>query len=447
MKTIVSILIILLTLSMSELVNAQIPTSGLVAYWPFNGNAKDESGNKNDGMVYGASLTSDRFGNMNSAYNFDGVNDYIFIKDSSILNPNTISICAWYKTISFGGEGNNAIIDKGYTSHSTPYYQYHIGVTGDSYFYEAKSQFITNIAVDNKYIPLSTEYYFWNKDEWYFLCTTYDGQNAKFYVNNTLICDSVLNGTIDNYGQDIFIGKFGNRSDYTPGVIDDIRIYNRAINETEVLKLFQEGRCTDLMVNDTTTYYVSSADFMSESPKVIFDSSENLFTEIGSCDSTVNHYSSYIYNSNVCTETIYDTIAINDTVVFNDTITEYKYVTVYDTIVSYDTVEIYNSISVTDTLIIDVIITGLNISNKINKISIYPNPAKDYVIINTGDYSQMSSFKLEIINPLGQAVFKNSIDQQEFIIDVSSLGGYGIYIVKIYNSIGETIESKKIIIQ
>jgi len=85
MKTIVTTLIILLTLSLSELAHAQIPTSGLVAYWPFNGNANDESGNKNDGIVYGASLTSDRFGNMNSAYNFDGINDYIFIKDSSIL--------------------------------------------------------------------------------------------------------------------------------------------------------------------------------------------------------------------------------------------------------------------------------------------------------------------------------------------------------------------------
>jgi len=47
---------------------------GLVAYYPFNGNANDESGNGNNGTVNGATLTSDRFGNANSAYSFDGVN-------------------------------------------------------------------------------------------------------------------------------------------------------------------------------------------------------------------------------------------------------------------------------------------------------------------------------------------------------------------------------------
>jgi hypothetical protein len=45
---------------------------GLVAHYPFNGNANDESGNGNNGTVNGATLTTDRFGNMNKAYSFDG---------------------------------------------------------------------------------------------------------------------------------------------------------------------------------------------------------------------------------------------------------------------------------------------------------------------------------------------------------------------------------------
>jgi hypothetical protein len=52
---------------------------GLVAYYPFNGNANDESGNGHNGTINSATLTSDRFGNPNSAYSFDGVNDYIDI--------------------------------------------------------------------------------------------------------------------------------------------------------------------------------------------------------------------------------------------------------------------------------------------------------------------------------------------------------------------------------
>ena len=58
-------------------INAQIPTTGLVAYYPFNGNANDESGNGNDGIVQGATLTADKFSNQESAYQFDGENDYI----------------------------------------------------------------------------------------------------------------------------------------------------------------------------------------------------------------------------------------------------------------------------------------------------------------------------------------------------------------------------------
>ena len=52
-------------------------TDGLVVWYPFSGNANDQSGNGNHATVYGATLTADRFGNPNSAYWFDGVNDYI----------------------------------------------------------------------------------------------------------------------------------------------------------------------------------------------------------------------------------------------------------------------------------------------------------------------------------------------------------------------------------
>jgi hypothetical protein len=55
-----------------------VPTNGLVGWWPFNGNAIDESVNTNDGTVNGATLTTDRFGNANQAYSFDGVNDFIW---------------------------------------------------------------------------------------------------------------------------------------------------------------------------------------------------------------------------------------------------------------------------------------------------------------------------------------------------------------------------------
>jgi hypothetical protein len=73
---------------------------GLVAYYPFNGNADDESGNGNHGTVYGATITEDRFGNTESAYSFNSVGNYDFIgvsNSSSLSNLEEISVAFWTK--------------------------------------------------------------------------------------------------------------------------------------------------------------------------------------------------------------------------------------------------------------------------------------------------------------------------------------------------------------
>ncbi len=68
---------------------------GLIAYYPFNGDANDESGNGNNGTVYGATLTMDRFGNTSSAYSFDGINEYINVGQN--INPGVeASFAMWF---------------------------------------------------------------------------------------------------------------------------------------------------------------------------------------------------------------------------------------------------------------------------------------------------------------------------------------------------------------
>ncbi|WP_297693672.1 hypothetical protein [uncultured Eudoraea sp.] len=70
----------------------------LIGYWPFNGNANDESGNENHGTVLGAFLTEDRFGKVNNAYDFDGLDDYIIAEDDDSLEiPDDFSISVWVK--------------------------------------------------------------------------------------------------------------------------------------------------------------------------------------------------------------------------------------------------------------------------------------------------------------------------------------------------------------
>src|SRR5690242_9009348 len=89
---------------------------GLVAYYPFNGNANDASGNGNNAVFNNATLTSDRFANAGSAYSFNGIDNYMRIPNSPSLNPaNQISICVWVKVAGFyqGKCHGNNIVMKG----------------------------------------------------------------------------------------------------------------------------------------------------------------------------------------------------------------------------------------------------------------------------------------------------------------------------------------------
>ena len=86
LKLLLFLIVIIVT---SNSLQSQIPTNGLVGYWPFSGNANDSSGNNLNGTVNGAVLTVDRFGNSSSAFNFDGIDDYILVNDDDLLSfPN-----------------------------------------------------------------------------------------------------------------------------------------------------------------------------------------------------------------------------------------------------------------------------------------------------------------------------------------------------------------------
>lgn len=221
-------------------------TDGLVACYPFDGNANDESGNGNDGTVYGATLAQDRFGNANSAYDFDGIDDYIFIKNSDSMNPKFISISAWYfATKSFSGNGNNVIIHKPYIRHSPPHYQWQLGIGGNQYWRNNSDKFIFGGDVGIS----SGRLFFWSGKNiaslgaWYHVVTSFDGNVLKLYVNGKLerFENAPSFSEINEYATDIFIGKHGNLSrqlDYTPGIIDDISIYNRALTESEIKQLY-----------------------------------------------------------------------------------------------------------------------------------------------------------------------------------------------------------------
>jgi hypothetical protein len=98
MKSLITLLTgILFFTSLHAQLPSYLPTNGLVGWWPFNGNANDESGNGNDGTIYGAVPTYDREGNPNSAYFFNGINNSINTTLNNIPG-NAYSITCWFKT-------------------------------------------------------------------------------------------------------------------------------------------------------------------------------------------------------------------------------------------------------------------------------------------------------------------------------------------------------------
>lgn len=95
----------------AQTVPSYVPKGGLVGWWSFTGNANDSSGKGNNGTINGATLTSDRFANLNSAYNFNGQNNNIVIPNSLNLNPKLISVSIWVNPTVFG-PSEQYIIDK-----------------------------------------------------------------------------------------------------------------------------------------------------------------------------------------------------------------------------------------------------------------------------------------------------------------------------------------------
>jgi gliding motility-associated-like protein len=215
--------------------------SGLLAYYPFNGNANDASGNGNNATFNNATLTNDRLGNPNSAYVFNGIDNFIQVPNSSSLNTtNQISICAWMKVSGFypGPCHGNNIVMKGDGDYLPGNYMIRFD---DSFFTNNQNCSITTADVNHEsFFGLGSTPYsttpFIKPDQWYSVVYTCDGSTAKIYVNCQLVGSGPVNGISFSNSYDLFLGKL-NSAQYPywfNGVMDEVRIYNRPINADEV---------------------------------------------------------------------------------------------------------------------------------------------------------------------------------------------------------------------
>lgn len=213
---------------------------GLVGHWTFDDQtANDSSGNSNNGTVFGSAAYTPGISGL--ALQLDGVDDYVSIADSPTLNPsNAMTVAAWYRPVSFSGGGNDPIVDKGYTSHSPPYYQFHLAASGDQYPSPGRASLGFSVAAGGQNLPGASTIGggFWKPGEWYHLVGTYDGARVKLFVDGQLVASNPVTGTIPSYGRPVTLGKYSNLNAYLPGTIDDVRIYDRALTPGEVAALW-----------------------------------------------------------------------------------------------------------------------------------------------------------------------------------------------------------------
>lgn len=150
-----------------------------------------------------------------------------------------------------------------------------------------------------------------------------------------------------------------------------------------------------------------------------------------------------------------DCITYCDTVMVYDTtivmVFDTTFVTIRDTVVTQvvetEYVTVYDSISVSDTLIIDAVLTGMNPPDNINTLKVYPNPARDHIFINTGNYARMAAYQLKIIDQQGAIVFETNVEEALYELNLSGWSGMGLYYLQLIDPGNQIIESRKIILQ
>jgi hypothetical protein len=231
--------------AMAQNIPSYVPKDGLVGYWPFNGNANDESGNGNNGTVNGALLTSDRNGKVNSAYNFNGATNSILLQaGSNIQGNNPRSISFWFKPTSSTPYTN--IIYKGGSNGNGNDFSVMYRVDANNKYQLLLRRYTDDVHTDS--IPLTL-------NQWSNYSVVYDGSinsNLKIYINGIEHLGRDLPGTGQTFNTESVSAEFGHLKDqlnvdyYLTGNLDDIAIYNRALSQQDITALYSGTPTTGL---------------------------------------------------------------------------------------------------------------------------------------------------------------------------------------------------------
>ena len=401
---------------MAQNVPNYVPTNGLVGWWPFNGNANDESGNGNNGTVNGATLTADRNEFSNSAYNFDGVNDFIQFNTTNLPNlksDRTISI--WFLKQNNNSIWTHTALSYGSSSKSNAIM---IGVGSNN-----------SIAIQGWEDDISTTQK--SSNNWENITFSISKEIGKVYYNGLLIANQ--NVTTWNTILSVFI--LGSRCDlansYFFGKIDDVAIYNRALTDQEIKQLYKG--CTKETATSTS---FNSYVFTNNAPiNLSATPIGGTFSGDGIINNTFNPTKALLgkngikynfKNTSGCADSTDFSMIMVDTLgnvckkTINDTVSILK--------ISFQ------------------LTTGIK-ANTVTNISVYPNPTSDVLIIDATDSPALTGYTYRILDVQGKQIYNALVTSSKTEITLKTLGAKGVYVLHIVDANGISIENKKIVLQ
>lgn len=237
MKMILPVLLAFNITLQAQNLPSYVPANGLVGWWPFSGNAGDSSGVGNNGTVTNALLTTDRFGKPNGAYAFNGVDSRIDVAEAASLNCTKITMSVWVFNNNISRTGQ--VIYKG-----------SLNADGESFsIYCINNYPGSGVKIGSNCVPAVG----WkgsncnqqaSQGSWEHLVATFDGAVYKIYKNGALDTSLIFSGLMDvctggglrfGYNHNRYSNSTGDSFD---GVIDDIGMWNRALNANEISKLY-----------------------------------------------------------------------------------------------------------------------------------------------------------------------------------------------------------------
>ncbi len=385
----------------AQLIPPYIPLAGLTLWWPFNGNANDESGNGNNGVSVGAQLTKDRFGNDSSAYYFSGLacNPRIEAVIDTTAIQTGLSISIWLMRYGNGCSASPRILE---------FWPGNSGPGSLLWKWNNNSSQAGMGSVTSSGFSCYASAYVPNDCTWVNLIYTNDGIRGKFYKDGALINNLPSQG-FPVVGKKVGIGRLNHSaSDAFNGVIDDIGIWNRALTLQEVH--YVSNTCYSLASQPTDQIVTAgnNAYFTLNQPGTIaqFQWQQNLGTGF------LNLFDFGPYHG-----TSSDSLVVTNVQSFQDNYA-------YRCIITQP-----NCIDTSNIVFLKINTIGILETESISAVTIYPNPSNGIIHLHAGKKPFRGRY---IVSDLVGREIKKGLLDTETILNLSDLDN-GVFLLKIDN--------------